>query len=83
MQPAGNREDGMAGPQEPFSERVKLVRKFHGETQEQFAKRLGVHEVTIQRWENLFGEPFSREVLKFLEVESTVLASGARGAKHE
>ena len=32
-------------------EQIKAIRESYGETQEQFAQRVGVHARTVKRWE--------------------------------
>lgn len=36
------------------------------ENQEEFGARVGVHPVTVSRWEQMFNPPFSREAHRFM-----------------
>ncbi|KKL09645.1 hypothetical protein LCGC14_2563790 [marine sediment metagenome] len=53
--------------------RVKRIRVLLGETQEQFAKRLGVNINMVTRWETGQAEPMRGPVLKaLLDAEAAV-----------
>lgn len=60
----------------PFGARVARVRRRFDETQVEFAERLGVHVLTLARWEKLIDQPVSREVQTFLELEEAEVGGG-------
>jgi len=63
-------------------ERVKRIRVMLGETQEDFAKRLGVNVNMITRWERGYAEPMRGPVLKaLLDAETVSLSGDGKGAQ--
>ncbi len=62
-------------------ERVKRIRVLLGETQEQFAERLGVNINMVSRWETGQSEPIRGPVLKaLLDAERQALSGDGQEA---
>jgi len=52
-------------------EQIKAIREAYGETQEQFAARIGVHARTVKRWESgTVPRPIAERILKELQCDT-------------